>query len=390
MREYIKAFGLALMICSRSLTQLLDFPRSSLYVIVLGFVLAIITSLKELFNRKKIALIFYIGIFFLISLVVSGMNKTTVEYFLYFICFGITSLLVPTIKNFKYLVRFIILIGIILVWSYVNIDYAAIIENVGGVNENVSGVFMDISYKTLVFVISGILLAITDDNLVVRIVSLATAVVYATIAFVYGARGALLSIGLFLLIFWIIQSNTILERKKRINTSAVILLAFVVLFTTIITITYEFLDSRGIEARSIERIYEKLSNNESMSQGRDILYKEAVSGIVDSPIWGHGIGSFHNYSGTYPHNLILQLLYEGGLILTIPLLIILIKGFLILFSFKYIQSYRYFLLLLFCSGVIELFLSSFLWMSICLWFFYGQVLLNKRYVKTSNNEATGV
>ena len=380
MREYIKTFGLALMICSRSLTQLLDFPRSSLYVVLIGFVLAIFTSLKELFNKKKIALILFIGIFFLISLPVSGMNKTTVEYFLYFICFGFTSLLAPTIKDFNYVVRFILLIGIVLVWSYVNIDYAAIIENVGGVNENVAGVFMDISYKTLVFVLSGILLAITDSKLAVKIISVATAIVYAIIAFVYGARGALLSIGVFLFIFWIIRACNIRERKKRIITSSIILLVIAILFTPLITITYEFLDNRGIEARSIERIYEKMSNDESMSEGRDIIYKKAAVGIIDSPIWGHGIGSFDNYSGTYPHNIILQLLYEGGIILTIPLLILLIKGFLMIFSFRFQQSFRFFLLLIFCSGVIELFLSSFLWMSICLWFFYGQVLLSNHYL----------
>ena len=123
-----------------------------------------------------------------------------------------------------------------------------------------------------------------------------------------------------------------------------------------------------------------MSNNESMSEGRDILYKKAAVGIVDSPIWGHGIGSFDNYSGAYPHNIFLQLMYEGGIILTIPLLILLIKGFMSLFSFKYQQPYRNFLLLLFCSGVIELFLSSFLWMSICLWLFYGQVLLSNKYL----------
>ena len=380
MREYIKTFGLALMICSRSLTQLLDFPRSSLYVILIGFVLAIFTSLKELFNKKKIAFILFISVFFVLSLVVSGMKNTTVEYLLYFICFGITSLLSPTIKDFKNVVRFVLLIGVVLIWSYINIDYAAIIENVGGVNENVAGVFMDISYKTLVFVLSGILLVFVDDKLVIKIISAATAIVYAIIAFVYGARGALLSIGVFLFIFWIIRANNRIVRNKRIITSAVILLAFAVLFTPLITITYEFLDNRGIEARSIERIYEKMSNNESMSEGRDILYKKAAVGIVDSPIWGHGIGSFDNYSGTYPHNIFLQLMYEGGIILTIPLLILLIKGFMSLFSFKYQQPYRNFLLLLFCSGVIELFLSSFLWMSICLWLFYGQVLLSNKYL----------
>ena len=136
MKSYIKALGLALMICSRSLTYLLDFQRSSLYLMLLGFTLILFLSGKEIYNSKKIGLIFFVSICFIISLIASGMNTTTIEYCLYFICFGITSLLVPVIKDIKKVVRSILAIGIISIWSYTSIDYAEILENVGGINEN--------------------------------------------------------------------------------------------------------------------------------------------------------------------------------------------------------------------------------------------------------------
>ena len=381
MKSYIKAIGLALMICSRSLTYLLDFQRSSLYLMLLGFTLILFLSGKEIYNSKKIGLIFFVSICFIISLIASGMNTTTIEYCLYFICFGITSLLVPVIKDIKKVVRSILAIGIISIWSYTSIDYAEILENVGGINENVAGIFMDISYKTLVFVLSGVMLVVIDENRIIKIAAALTAAIYTIIAFVYGARGALLSIAVFLFCFWIIQAKNMQVRNKRAMTSVGILLLVVVLFMPIIGFIYEFLESQGIEARAVERIYHYMYSNESMSAGRDILYIKAANGIADSPIWGHGIGSFDNYSGVYPHNIILQLLYEGGLILAIPLLFLLVKGILLIFSFRHDQLYRNFLLLIFCAGVFELFLSSYLWMSICLWFFYGQTLLSEKYIR---------
>lgn len=380
-KSYIRAFGLSLMICSRAMTQLLDFPKSSLYVMVLGFLLVLVTSIKQVFNSKKMRLISFVAFAFIVSLLVSGMNDTTLEYFLYFICFGATSLLVPKISNLRGVMRIITMIGVILIWSYITIDYEAILRNQGGLIENVAAVLMDISYKTLVFVITGFLLAVSDDKWLVRILSGITALLYLLIAFTYGARGALLSVVVFVLLFWIIRSNTKAIMNKRIVISiAGVLIAFL-LFAPIVEVTFHFLESHNIEARAIERVYDKVSDNESMSASRGILYKKALSGFVDSPIWGHGIGSFDNYSGVYPHNIILQLMYEGGIILTVPLLVLLIKGFMMIFSFGYQLSYRKFLLLLFCSGIVELFLSSHLWMSICLWLFYGQVLLSRKYVE---------
>lgn len=380
MLRYIKSFCLALMICSRSLTQLLDFPRSSIYIVLLGFMAIFITSLKQIYNSKKLILISFIGICFALSLWVSGMNKVTVEYLLYFICFGVTSLIIPVIKDFKLVIQFILLIGLLLVWSYTHIDYTEIVTNLGGMNDNVGAVLMDISYKTLVFVISGIMLLVIGDNYFIKIGAALIALIYLVISFIYGARGALLSVCVFLFVFWIIRSHNVCERNKRMWLSALILLFAIVFFSPIIEYTYTFLESHDIEARSIERIYYKIADNESMSVGRDLIYKRAIAGIAGSPILGSGIGSFDNYSGGYPHNVILQLLYEGGILLAIPLIFLLFKGFFLVFSFKYDPLYRNFLLLLFCSGVIELFLSSHLWMSLFFWLFIGQTLLCKKYI----------
>lgn len=350
---------------------------------LLGFLVVFFTRFKQIYNVKKVRLILFLGFIFLMSLLVSSMNGVTIEYILYFACFGITTMLVPVIKNFRMVMRCILFIGVLLIWPYVKIDYAEILRNVGGLNENVAAILMDISYKTLVFVITGIVLAVTDESKTIKIVAIVTAIVFAIIAFVYGARGALLSIAAFLLVFWIIKSKDKASMNKRTIYSVIIIIFLVLLFVPVIMFSYDYLEAKGIEARSLERIYYSISGNESLSEGREFLYSKAKNGIADSPFWGHGIGSFDNYSGVYPHNIILQLLYEGGIILAFPLLYILCRGFISLFSFRYDQSYRFFMLLLFCSGIIELFLSSHLWMSIFFWLFIGQTLIRKKYIKNT-------
>ena len=50
-------------------------------------------------------------------------------------------------------------------------------------------------------------------------------------------------------------------------------------------------------------------------------------------------------------------------------------------SLKYDREYRFFLLMLFSSGVVELFLSSHLWMSLFFWLFIGLSLTRKKFLR---------
>ena len=47
---------------------------------------------------------------------------------------------------------------------------------------------------------------------------------------------------------------------------------------------------------------------------RILLYKSAWNDFLDSPVLGKGVGSFLHYGHTYPHNIVLELMAETGLL----------------------------------------------------------------------------
>ena len=52
-----------------------------------------------------------------------------------------------------------------------------------------------------------------------------------------------------------------------------------------------------------------------ISNGREPVYEAAIAGIKNAPLLGNGIEAFPAYTAySYPHNFILQLVYEGGIL----------------------------------------------------------------------------
>jgi O-antigen ligase len=55
------------------------------------------------------------------------------------------------------------------------------------------------------------------------------------------------------------------------------------------------------------------------AESRTVLFQGAIEGFTERPIWGHGTGAWAMKEAgvdkrLYPHNIILELLYENGLI----------------------------------------------------------------------------
>ena len=70
-----------------------------------------------------------------------------------------------------------------------------------------------------------------------------------------------------------------------------------------------------------------------ITNNRNDVFGTAISGFLNSPIWGNGIGTFVSGKYTYPHNFILQYLFEGGILfaalpiyLAIRILIVVLTG----------------------------------------------------------------
>ena len=74
----------------------------------------------------------------------------------------------------------------------------------------------------------------------------------------------------------------------------------------------------AVISRGSERTFSYMSNSGidvSETSGRDMVYKSAIETIQDSPIIGHGILMKNTpFYGDRPHNIILEVLIQGGII----------------------------------------------------------------------------
>jgi len=146
-----------------------------------------------------------------------------------------------------------------------------------------------------------------------------------------GNRGIVLSLVVFVAMLFI--SGMDFKKKKGIKIlklSIVLILTgvLVVYFYEILGFLQRLLESMNIEAHFVDKIL-KLENAGDVTNGRKDIFEYTSKAIVEEPILGHGLGTILYNSGfriIYPHNIFLQLLYDGGLVLFIPVVFALVQA----------------------------------------------------------------
>lgn len=235
------------------------------------------------------------------------------EYLIYFFCFGILPSLIPLKLDLLITFKSILFIGLILLYPYYTDDYS---PNLEGAAQK----YMDMSYKVLIFILTAFLCLLQRISRIYKLLALIVLLGYLILFLTFGSRGAIVSVLVFLVIYWIIGARSKYDMYKRLLFVSTIIFLCVVSFELIIVKIYNLLTENDVDILAISRIYQLLEDGKEMSAGRDNLAGIAINGILSSPIFGNGIGSFYNYSGLYPHNIILQLLWEGGILLAIPII----------------------------------------------------------------------
>lgn len=312
-------------------------------------------------------------------------SEVGTKYLTNFLIYGVLFLLIP-LGNFDYnqVLKFVFYYGIILLPFYAKYDYSYDISD----TRELSEILMTMSYRMLPFILASIVVSLNRNNRAwERILGGVVAILYLLVFFMVGARGAITSLFAFIAIYYIISGKKSNNKRARLFVVSIAAVVFFLCFDVIIDYLFELLDARGISSRSIERMYYGQIQGDDVSTGRFKIYNMAFNEFLQSPIWGNGIGSFDAYKGTMPHNIILQLMVEGGLIFVIPFMIIIIKGI----KYIYVKGSRsdigVFMLFIFCAGMIRLFLSYFLWGSHFCWLFVLMVLNINSFKK---NERIGI
>lgn len=133
--------------------------------------------------------------------------------------------------------------------------------------------------------------------------------------FVFGSRGPLVGLVIFLLILLFINKK--MNIFKKAFAFLVLSLGFVYLF--IMNGLIQILDfiyfDLGFETYSIAKLrIMVLDGLAESSSGRDTLYQSFINLIMESPVFGNGIGITNTLWEVTPHNLFLQILIEFGIV----------------------------------------------------------------------------
>mgnify|MGYP003291588005 CR=1 FL=1 len=212
-----------------------------------------------------------------------------------------------------------------------------------------------------------------------------TAINVFTVILLGGRAAALTSV--FLCVVALFFSNRISVTKKIILAHLIILFVIMVFlnFYSILIWINNLLSSIGINSRSIYLLLRQIQNGKLYVTNRDIIYSVCLDFIKKNwyLIGGFGV-TLHLTNGQYyyPHNILLQMLVQFGIIGTISLLILMCVRFKMIKNRLLIMEKKYVLFSLLAFCVIGMTGSS-IWLHylstipVSIFFFYRTKGLNK-------------
>lgn len=173
-----------------------------------------------------------------------------------------------------------------------------------------------------------------------------------------------------------------IKNKARYLPALLILAPLVLLLflnlNTVFTAVRDMLAEQNIRIAFIDKTL-ALGADSNLLHGRAEIYAEALRGFLDSPVYGHGLASFYAYTGyEFPHNFMLQFLFDGGLLLFIGMMWLLISGLTkaICVTRKTDTAKFAFLLLVAGISLSRLMVSAETWRIIAFWMMFGAVTNN--------------
>ena len=253
---------------------------------------------------------------------------------------------------------------------------------------------MGLSYAFLVPVLASIVymfLFFREERGWRRFVTIAGFVINMIFAFFlvsYGSRGPVFSMFALLAFLLVIQPDKsgrgVRVKKGRSLLLAVIVVLVAFAFVPLLLYLQENLSEQGLSFNFINKFI-RMDESGDITNGREIILATSWDDILQSPFWGYGLDGFahkHINIGAYPHNFIVQMLYDGGLLLFFLLLVPFAKGLLRVFKHCTVQEYGVYTALIFGSIPPALF-SGDLWRAGTLWLLFG-ALLSHTFINNNN------
>ncbi len=181
-----------------------------------------------------------------------------------------------------------------------------------------------------------------------------------------GSRGPLLEILLYY-IYLEYSNNKTKQRKLFLIFSSVVLIILLLFYNKIAFLFYQVFNSIGISSR----VLRTLAYDGIYLSGRDnLLYTPLMSMIDKNPYSIRGINSEWIIVGVYAHNMVLELVYQFGVVLGSLILFVIAVN--IIKSFRLIECTHSDLIMLFLfSSIPCLLFSSSLWNKTEFWIWFS-------------------
>lgn len=367
-KQKLNAFLFAILLTVSQINSLI----TSLLPVSFGLVIPIILViyfvaliLNRVVKFSVVIFVFYFFLFLLLFYTSLAFSITSIvlDYFINFLLvFSIAYYLLLCKINIKSL--FMYINNISLICSPISV--MMVLTNYGDPELR-----LGVSYSLLPAYLVVITLFIEKSNSVTRGIALINIFIWGYFYFYFGNRGAILCIALYIFFYLIWINKMKISNKIFLGVLCVPILTFIVNNFQILLVSLNtFLTQRGIYIFFIQKTVYFLTRGD-LGNGRADLYGDAMEKIFLRPILGNGIGTFEEQFGLYTHNLILQILVEGGFIY-FTLFILIIAIFIMELLSKSIKyDEKKLLLILAFAGVLPLMFSKVYWTTNCFWLFIG-------------------
>ena len=339
---------------------------------------------KIILNRKLMVLVLVLLLYYGISrLIPNGSVSTPLE----FCAFCIIPVLCGSLTNINYIRVFELLMGILCLGLPVigsifakanhSIRYDAVALSTAYILAPMilSGVFHFVYFRKSNRTLFGLLYLVS--------------VVFFVLYIPNSYRGPLLSMFITLVILWI-DKWELRNSPRKLIIAILLILTFVIIYynlTAIMVLIRDVFGKRGIGIAAIDK---SLILGSNLSDGRLDLYEITLRYIGESPIWGHGISTYIHYvpGVEYPHNFILQLLFDGGIILLFVFCIIVFPSISKIFRNRNFEPEGRVQLVLMLSGLqfTRAFFSGNIWELVQFWLLIGIIINNMCDLRNAQNE----
>lgn len=244
-----------------------------------------------------------------------------------------------------------------------------------------NAISMDASYAFLIPVVGTIVYIafyLRNDTRMMKIFMLLLSLINGVFLwqlFLQGSRGTLLSIALLVVFLFIFKKKqnalgATYSGGKLFLFFFLFFLFFCVGYISLFQIIADTLALYGVESRALLKILD-LNASGDISNGRSELNVITINGIIEHPLWGNGFDRYHaNTELLYPHNFLLQLLYDGGLLYFLVVLTPVVLGIVRIFKTCNRDEFAIMVFLMFSSVPGALF-SNNLYANSILWMFFG-------------------